>query len=116
MRLHKSAIDYVSCTLFFCAYSQRYSSFKPILIYAKLYVSCALKGEYYLYLCNTTNHTKNASNVVFSPQQPLNKHLKEFQLKSNCRQQISQSPSTTHQNHLKRHFFFILRKSIIGAK
>ena len=116
MRLYKSAIDYVGCALFFCYIFARYSSLKPILIYAKLYVSCVLKGEYYLYLCNTTNHTKNASNVVFSPQKPLNKHLKEFQLKSNCRQQISQSPSTTHQKHLKRDFFFILRRSIIGAK
>lgn len=116
IRLYKSAIDYVGCALFFCYIFARYSSLKPILIYAKLYVSCVLKGEYYLYLCNTTNHTKNASNVVFSPQKPLNKHLKEFQLKSNCRQQISQSPSTTHQKHLKRDFFFILRRSIIGAK
>lgn len=101
----------MSVALFsFAPISQRYSSFKPILIYAKLYVSCALKGEYYLYLCNTTNHTKNASNVVFSPQQPLNKHLKEFQLKSNCRQQISQSPSTTHKNHLKDISFYIKEK------
>ena len=110
MRLYKSAIDYVGCTLFFCYIFARYSSLKPILIYAKLYVLCALKGEYYPYLCNTTNHTKNASNVVFSPQQPLNKHLKEFQLKSNCRQQINQSPSTTHKNHLKDISFYIKEK------
>ena len=110
MRLYKSAIDYVGCTLFFCYIFARDSSFKPILIYAKLYVLCALKGEYYPYLCNTTNHTKNASNVVFSPQQPLNKHLKEFQLKSNCRQQINQSPSTTHKNHLKDISFYIKEK------
>jgi len=116
IRLYKSAIDYIDCTLFFCNTFALNFSFKSILIYAKLYVLCALKGEYYPYLCNTTKHTKNASNVVFSPQQSLNKHLKEFQLKSNCRQQISQSSSTTHQNHLKRHFFFILRRSIIGAK
>ena len=107
----------MSVALFsFAIYFARYSSLKPILIYAKLYVLCALKGEHYPYLCNATKHIKNASNVVFSPQQSLNKHLKEFQLKSNCRQQISQSSSTTYQNHLKRHFFFILRRSIIGAK
>ena len=110
IRLYKSAIDYVGCALFFCYIFARYSSLKPILIYAKLYVSCVLKGEYYLYLCNTTNHTKNASNVVFSPQKPLNKHLKEFQLKSNCRQQINQSPSTTHKNHLKDISFYIKEK------
>ncbi|WP_306570396.1 hypothetical protein [Hoylesella nanceiensis] len=67
MRSYKSAIDYVSCTLFFCAHSQRYSSFKSILIYAKLYVSCVLKDEYYPYLCNATKHPKNAFNVAFSP-------------------------------------------------
>ena len=116
IRLYKSAIDYIDCTLFFCYIFARYSSLKPILIYAKLYVLCALKGEYYPYLCNTTKHTKNASNVVFSPQQSLNKSLKAFQFKATCSHITKPIALYNLSKSLKETFIFILRRSIIEAK
>lgn|GEM_PF-3704424 len=58
----------MSVALFsFAIHSHTTLFLKPILIYAKLYVLCALKDEYYLYLCNATNHPKNAFNVAFLP-------------------------------------------------
>ena len=116
IRLYKSAIDYIDCTLFFCNTFALNFSFKSILIYAKLYVLCALKGEYYPYLCNTTKHTKNASNVVFSPQQSLNKSLKAFQFKATCSHITKPIALYNLSKPLKKPFLFILRRSIIGAK
>ncbi len=116
IRLYKSAIDYIDCTLFFCNTFTLNSSFKSILIYAKLYVLCALKGEYYPYLCNTTKHTKNASNVVFSPQQSLNKSLKAFQFKATCSHITKPIALYNLSKSLKETFIFILRRSIIEAK
>lgn len=116
MRLYKSAIDYIDCTLFFFYTFARNSFFKSILIYAKLYILCALKGEHYLYLCNAINHPKNTSNVVFSPQQPLNKSLKAFQFKTTCSHITKPIALYNLSKPLKETFIFILRRSIIEAK
>ena len=110
MRLYKSAIDYVGCALFFCYIFAHYSSLKPILIYAKLYVSCVLKGEHYLYLCNAINHPKNTSNVVFSPQQSLNKSLKAFQFKATCSHITKPIALYNLSKPLKKPFLFYIKE------